>query len=111
MSFFQNAFGDNRVLTAKNPDVQKMLTYMENTYQAHIVEYKERSGNWYCVQCQSKKYFSFLYCNGLISSGTINVPGTNGTFNSKTEAYQGLLWLYDLLEGKERGKRLDEELF
>ncbi len=111
MGFLKNAFGDNRVLSAKDPEIQKILTYMDRKYQASINEYTERNGNWYVLRCASKKYFEFLYFNGYLRDGMIEVPGKGSVFYSKVEAYDGLVWLYNLLEGQEKDKKLDEELF
>lgn len=111
MGFFSNAFGDNRVLTAKNPEIQDMLIYMDQKYSANIIEYKERKGNWYMLCCGSKKYFDFLYHNGYLVDGHIEVPGMRPVFDSKIEAYEGLVWLYNLLEEQERNKQRDSEWF
>ena len=111
MGFFKNAFGDNRVLTAKDPKVQKMLTYMDKKYSASIIEYTERKGNWYVLQCGSKKYFDFLYHHGLLNGGSIKIPGRGSIFYSKTEAYEGLVWLYDLLEEQESNSAKDSAWF
>lgn len=111
MGFFKNAFGDNRVLTAKDPEVQKMLTYMDKKYSASIIEYTERKGNWYVLRCGSRKYFDFLYHNGFLNSGSINIPGSGTIFYSKTEAYEGLLWLYSLLEEQENNRAKDSAYF
>lgn len=111
MGFLKNAFGDNRVLTAKNPEVQKMLTYMDRKYSASIIEYTERKGNWYVLRCGSKKYFDFLYHNGFLDGGSIHIPNKGSIFYSKTEAYEGLMWLYRLLEEQESNSAKDTEWF
>ena len=112
MGFLKNAFGDNRVLTAKNLEVQKMLTYMDSKYEANIIEYTERKGNWYVLHCRSRKHFDFLFHNGYFSDGgSVYVPGRGSVFYSKTEAYNGLLWLHDLLEKQEKNSATDKEWF
>ena len=111
MGFFKNAFGDNRVLTAKDPEVQKMLTYMDKRYSASIIEYTERKGKWYVLRCGSKKHFDFLYHNGFLNGGSINIPGRGTIFHSKLEAYEGLMWLYNLLEGQEINRAKDSAWF
>lgn len=111
MGFFKNAFGDNRVLTAKDPEVQAMLTYMEKKYSAHINEYTERKGKWYVLECGSKKHFDFLFHHGFFKGGSVYVPGRGSTFYSKTEAYEGLLWLYGLLEEQENNRATDSAWF
>ena len=111
MGFLKNAFGDNRVLTAKDPEVQKMLTYMDKKYSANIIEYTERKGNWYVLRCGSKKYFDFLYHHGFFNGGSIKIPGRGTIFHSKSEAYEGLMWLYSLLEEQENNSTKDSAWF
>ena len=111
MGFLKNVFGDNRVLTAKNPEIQEMLLYMDKKYNANIIEYNERGKSSYFLQCRGKKYFDFLYSRGYLVNGHIEMPGKAIAFNSKVEAYEGLIWLYNLLEGQERNKKYDEEWF
>ena len=96
MSFFKNMFGDNRVLASSNPQIQKILTYMNEAYSAYIVEYKERRGNYYMIECRSN--FDYLYANGWIDNGHVIVPGTNGVFSDFTSAFDGLLWLKGRLD-------------
>ena len=109
MGFLKNVFGDNRVLTAKNSEVQKMLTYMDRKYNASIIEHIERKRSWYVLRCGSRKYFDFLYHNGLLNGGCIRVPNKGTIFYTKTEAYEGLVWLYRLLEEQESNNAKDAE--
>ncbi|MCR4610783.1 MAG: hypothetical protein K5644_02680 [Lachnospiraceae bacterium] len=111
MGFLKDVFGDNRVLTAKDPEIQNMLTYMYKKYSAYIEESTERNGNWYVLRCGSKKYFKFLYYNGFLDGGIIRIPNRGSIFHSKTEAYEGLVWLYRLLEEQENNHAKDAELF
>lgn len=111
MGFLKNAFGDNRVLTAKDPKVREMLVYMDEKYNANIIEYKERKGNFYVLRCGSKKYFDLLYHNGILRDGAVVVPGRDTIYDSKVEAYEGLLWLCNFLEGHEENIRIDNEIF
>lgn len=101
MGFLKNTFGDNRVRTTKDPEVQKMLTYMDRKYSANIIEYTEKDGNRYVLRCGSKKHFNFLYHNGFLNNGSIYIPNRGSIFYSKSEAYEGLVWLYRLLEKQE----------
>lgn len=112
MGFLKNAFGDNRVRTAKDPEVQKMLTYMDKKYSANIIEYTERDGNRYVLRCGSKKYFDYLYHHGLFNNGgSICIPNRGSIFYSKSEAYEGLVWLYRLLEKQENNSINDSRWF
>ena len=88
-----------------------MLTYMERTYGAHMEEMRSGGTARYILRCGSKKYFNFLYRNGYLQDGFICVPGMGVIFETKMEAYDGLLWLYNLLEEQENNRRLEQELF
>ena len=113
MGLFKDIFGDNRVLTATDPDVQEMLTYMNNKYSAYIDEHRERRGNVYFLYCSKPKYSELLRHAGLYhpNSGFLDIPGLGYMFHSKSEAYEGLLWLYNYLEKQENYADMDSRIF
>lgn len=111
MGLFKQIFGDNRVLTAKDPDVQRVITYMNETYEAYIQEYSDRRRTVYYVRCGSKKLFDVLYRKGLLDGGSIRIPGMGKVFESKVAAFEGLLWLRDYLDELTSNRALDDKLF
>ena len=98
MGFFKNAFGDNRVLKSSNPQVQAVLDYMDRKYSAYIIEYQKRNGSTYMIECRGKGVFNYLYSNGYLQNGHIEVPGAGSIFTSFYDAYDGLMWLKETLD-------------
>ena len=111
MGILKEIFGDNRVLTAKNEEIQSVLTYMYCNYKAFIEELTYRGEKRYIIRCCDKKLFNHLYQNGMFgSAGNIIVPG-GSVFNSKTEAYEGLVWFCNYLKSYFDNKKKDEDWF
>ena len=111
MGLFKQIFGDNRVLTAKDPDIQRTIDYMLRTYDAFIEEFADRHRTVYFVRCCGKGTFDVLYRNGLLDGGNVCVPGLGRVFESKVAAFEGLLWLRDFLDGLRADRALDDQLF
>lgn len=117
MGFLRDLFsdvtgGDTRVLSAKNPEIQEVLTYMNNQYGAYIESMTYNGEKNYYLRCTDKHLFNLLYENGLYNSaGHVVVPGKRGIYRSKTEAYEDLVWLYNFLEEHFANQRRDEEWF
>ncbi|MBQ9043726.1 MAG: hypothetical protein IJ111_13040 [Eggerthellaceae bacterium] len=112
MGFFKYMFGDNRVLTAKDPAVQRELTYMNDRYQAFIEEFPaSRRETVYFIRCTSKRLFSRLYRDGVIDGGSIRVPGKSKVYNTKADAFEGLMWLRCYLDDMELKQDIDDRFF
>ena len=112
MGFINFMMGKTKILESKDPEIQKMLTYMYEKYDAYIDDMSNRKSNAYFICCGSKKYFNYLYSHGYLADGYVQVPGQRPCFDTIVDAYaNGLLWLYNLLEGIEEDKKTDAELF
>ena len=112
MGILKDLFGDNRVTTAKNPEIQEMMDYMYGTYGAFIEELRAYGSSNYVIRCTGKKYSDLLFKRGMYHNANVVVPVGNGElFDTKLEAYEGLVWLYNFFEEKEENKRKDEEWF
>lgn len=112
MGFFKYMFGDSRVLTAKDPVVQRELSYMYDEYEAFIEEFPaSRRETVYFVRCSSKRLFDVLYRNGLLIDGHIQIPGAPAAYNTKAEAFEGLMWLRSYLDDLEEKRDIDARLF
>ena len=66
MGFFKNAFGDNRVLTAKDPEVQAMLTYMEKSIVPTLTNTRKEKENGMCWSAAAKN--TLTSCFTMVSS-------------------------------------------
>lgn len=112
MGFLKYMIGQTKILESKNPEIQKILTYMYDNYDAYIDDMSDKKNNSYCIRCTSKKYFNYLYTHGYLYNGTIQVPGQPRYFDSIVDAYaDGLLWLYNLFQELEENKKKDAEWF
>ena len=111
MGLLNDIFGDHRVLTAKDPDIQRTIDYMLKTYDAFIEEFRDRGCTTYFVRCCGKDTFDLLYRNGLLHNGNVCIPDMGVVFQSKVEAFDGLLWLRDYLDGHRACRALDAQLF
>lgn len=112
MGFFKYMFGDSRVLTAKDPTVQRELNYMYKKYEAFIEEFPaSRRETVYFVRCSSRRLFDVLYRNGLLLDGHIQIPGDPIGYNTKSEAFDGLMWLRGYLDDFEARRDIDARLF
>ena len=112
MGFIKYMMGQTKILEAKDPEIQKMLTYMYEKYDAYIEDMSDRKNNAYYICCRSKKYFNYLYSHGYLNNGFVQIPGQRPYFDSIVDAYaDGLLWLYNLFKGIEENKKKDAEWF
>ena len=111
MGLFKQIFGDNRVLTAKDPDVQRTIDYMLRTYDAFIEEFPDRGRTTYFVRCCGKDTFDVLNRNGLLYRGNVCIPEMGVVFQTKVAAFEGLLWLRDFLDDYRADQALDRQLF
>lgn len=108
---YKNTMTDNRVKTAKDPNIQRMLDYMYDTYGASIEAFFFDGKLSYHVCCGGKDTFDLLFQHGLFEGSSIRIPGMGSWFDSKVEAFQALLWLYDFLEEKRTDRHLDDIYF
>ena len=51
MGILKDLFGDNRVTTAKNPEIQEMMDYMYGTYGAFVEELRAYGSSNYVILC------------------------------------------------------------